>query len=87
MLIEAKSYLSLDKLIVVSAPEKIRVKRVLERDKHRTEKQVYEVIGNQMSEDEKRKLADHIIVNDESELVITQVLKLHQLFSGKRSTH
>jgi dephospho-CoA kinase len=87
LLIEAKSYLSLDKLIVVSAPEKIRVKRVLERDKHRTEKQVYEVIGNQMSEDEKRKLADHIIVNDESELVITQVLKLHQLFSGKRSTH
>ena len=81
LLIEAKSYLSLDKLIVVSAPEKIRVKRVLQRDKHRTEKQVYDVISNQMSEEEKKKLADHIIVNDETELVITQVIALHQQFS------
>jgi len=47
LLIEARSYLTLDKLIVVSAPENIRVKRVLQRDRHRTEKQVYEVIGNQ----------------------------------------
>jgi dephospho-CoA kinase len=85
LLIEAKSYLSLDMLIVVSAPERIRVKRVLERDKHRTEKQVHEVISNQMSEEQKIKLADHVIVNDESELVITQVLKLHRLFSKKRS--
>ena len=81
LLIEARSYLTLDKLIVVSAPENIRVKRVLQRDRHRTEKQVYEVIGNQMSEEEKRKLADHIIVNDETELVTTQVLELHKLFS------
>jgi len=34
-----------------------------------------------MSEEEKRKLADHIIVNDETELVTTQVLELHKLFS------
>ena len=81
LLIEARSYLTLDKLIVVSAPENIRVKRVLQRDRHRTEKQVYEVIGNQMSEEEKRKLADHIIVNDETELVTTQLLELHKLFS------
>jgi dephospho-CoA kinase len=85
LLIEAKSYLNLDKLIVVSAPENIRVKRVLERDKHRTEKQVYEVIKNQVAEEEKRKLADHIIVNDETELVITQVLGLHQLFNSKKA--
>jgi dephospho-CoA kinase len=83
LLIEAKSYLNLDRLIVVSAPENLRVKRVLERDKHRNEKQVYEVISNQMAEEEKRKLADHIINNDETELVITQVLKLHQLFNNK----
>ena len=81
LLIEAKSYQALDKLIVVSAPEKLRVKRVLERDKHRTEKQVYEVISNQIAEAEKLKLADHVIVNDETKLVITQVLELHEIFN------
>lgn len=81
LLIEAKSYLTLDKLIVVSAPEKLRVKRVLERDKHRTEKQVYEVISNQMAEAEKLKLADYVIVNDETKHVITQVLELHEIFN------
>jgi len=81
LLIEAKSYQALDKLIVVSAPETLRVKRVLERDKHRTEKQVYEVISNQIAEAEKLKLADHVIVNDETKLVITQVLELHEIFN------
>jgi dephospho-CoA kinase len=83
LLIEAKSYLTLDKLIVVSAPEDLRIKRVLERDKHRTEKQVREVISNQIPEKEKIKLADFVVVNDETRLVIPEVLKLHQRFSGK----
>jgi dephospho-CoA kinase len=82
LLIEAKSYLTLDKLIVVSAPEALRIQRVLQRDKHRTEKQIREVISNQIPEEEKQKLADYIIVNDEKQLVIPQVLELHQRFSA-----
>jgi dephospho-CoA kinase len=80
LLFEAGSYRVLDKIIVVSAPELVRIKRVLSRDTHRTVEQIKGIVGNQMPEHEKLKLADYIIVNDETELVIPQVLKLHEQF-------
>lgn len=80
LLFEAKSNKALDKVIVVSAPEALRIKRVLLRDKHRTEEQVKDIIRNQLMEEEKLKLADYIIVNDESRALIPQVLKLHEQF-------
>lgn len=81
LLFEAQSNEMLDKVIVVSAPEELRINRVLERDNHRTRKQIEEIIKSQMKEEEKRKLADFVIVNDETQLVIPQVLMLHQQFS------
>lgn len=80
LLFEAKSNTALDKIIVVSAPEALRIKRVLLRDKHRTEEQVKDIIRNQLMEEEKLKLADYIIVNDESKGLIPQVLQLHKQF-------
>jgi dephospho-CoA kinase len=80
LLFEAKSYLALHKIIVVYAPEEIRIKRVMQRDTHRTRQQVKEIIQNQMRDEEKLKLADFNIVNDESRLVVPQVLDLHKLF-------
>lgn len=80
LLFEAGSNTSLDKIIVVSAPEELRIKRVLERDKHRTKQQVKDIIRNQLKEEEKLKRADYIIVNDESKPLIPQVLKLHKQF-------
>jgi len=53
---------------------------VLSRDTHRTVEQIREIVGKQMPEDEKLKRADHIIVNDETQMIIPQVLKLHQQF-------
>jgi dephospho-CoA kinase len=82
LLIEAKSYKALDKIIVVFAPEALRMERVLKRDSNRTKQQVQDIMENQMGEEEKLKFADFRIVNDESSLVIPQVLKLHQLFMG-----
>ena len=84
LLFEAKSYRMLDKTMVVYAGEVLRVKRVLQRDVHRTEQQVKDIIRNQMRDEDKLKMADFIIANDESELVIPQVLKLHQLFSSMK---
>jgi dephospho-CoA kinase len=72
-----------DQVIVVSAPESLRIARVLKRDPQRTENEVRNIIKNQMSEDEKRERADFIIVNDDTQLVIPQVLKLHRLCLGK----
>jgi dephospho-CoA kinase len=82
LMIEAKSYTSLDQLIVVSAPEETRIKRVLRRDKQRTEKQVREIINNQMPEKEKCAIADHVIINDDTTMVLPQVIALHQLFTS-----
>jgi dephospho-CoA kinase len=80
LLFETTSYRLLDKIVVVYAPEKVRIERVVKRDSHRNEEQVKEIIRNQMNEEEKKKLADFVIVNDESELVIPQVLALHKQF-------
>jgi dephospho-CoA kinase len=81
LLFEAGSFQSLDRNIVVYAPEGLRMKRVLMRDKHRTETQVRNIIVNQMPDEEKLARADFIIKNDETELVIPQVLTLHKQFS------
>jgi dephospho-CoA kinase len=81
LLFEAQTAGNLDKIIVVSAPEQIRIKRVLKRDTHRTVEQLRGIVEKQMPEDEKLRRADFIIVNDESELVIPQVLKLHEQFN------
>lgn len=80
LLFESGSYRLLDKIVVVSAPEDLRQKRVLQRDAHRTVDRFKGIVEKQMPEDEKRKLADYIIVNDDTVLVIPQVLRLHNEF-------
>jgi dephospho-CoA kinase len=85
LLYEAGSAKGLDIIVVVSAPEELRMKRVLARDAHRTVEQLRGIVEKQMPEAEKRKRADHIIVNDENELLIPQVLRLHEHFMQKRA--
>ena len=80
LLFESGSFQSLDKIIVVTAPETLRVQRVLVRDPHRSIQQTKEIISNQMAEEEKTKRADYVIVNDETTLLIPQVLNLHLQF-------
>ena len=81
LMYESKAHLSVDKMIVVSAPEEIRIRRVLLRDKHRTLEQVKAIIGSQWTEQEKLKRADYIITNDDHTMVIPQVLSLHEKFN------
>lgn len=82
LLFESGSYKSLDKIIVVTAPERLRVQRVISRDKSRTEEDVLKIIRSQMNEDEKVSRADFLIVNDELNLLLPQVLKLHERFNN-----
>lgn len=77
LLFESGSYQTLNRVIVVTAPETLRVQRVLKRDPHRSAEQTKEIIRNQMAEEEKIKKADYVITNDETTLLIPQVLKLH----------
>lgn len=80
LLYESGSYHLLDKIIVVTAPEMIRQRRVLRRDPHRTAEQFQEIVGKQLPEEEKTKRADYIVINDDVTPVLPQVLKLHELF-------
>ncbi|MCZ6692551.1 MAG: dephospho-CoA kinase [Bacteroidetes bacterium] len=80
LLIESGGYKSLDKLITIYAPENMRIKRVAQRDPHRSLDQIKAIISNQTTEENRQELADYVIKNDENELVIPQVLLLHQMF-------
>ncbi|HVY76409.1 MAG TPA: dephospho-CoA kinase [Puia sp.] len=66
-----------DYIIGVTAPEPLRIRRVMERDQTTREK-VLERIRQQMDEQEKMKRCDFVINNDEVQAVIPQVLKIHQ---------
>ena len=78
LLIESGSADKLDHLVIVFAPEGLRIKRVLIRDPQRTQEEVENIIRNQMDEKRKMEKADSVILNDESRLVIPQVLELHK---------
>jgi dephospho-CoA kinase len=80
LLFESGSFKMLDKILVVSAPEEVRMKRVLARDTQRNEKQVKSIMEKQLAEEVKRKQADYIIENDEKHSLIEQCLALHQQF-------
>jgi dephospho-CoA kinase len=80
LLFESNSYKSLDKIIVVSAPVDIRLKRVLGRDKHRTPDQIRSIMQNQMPDEMKLERADFVISNDDTHPIIPQVLELHHRF-------
>jgi dephospho-CoA kinase len=82
LMFESDSYKVLDAIIVVHAPLEERIKRVLQRDSHRTEEQVKAIISKQMSEEEKLKRADFVVYNDGSHSLIEQVLGLHEGFLG-----
>jgi dephospho-CoA kinase len=83
LLYEAGSYKDLDKIIVVSSPVELRIKRVLQRDPQRTEASVKAIMVKQWTEEEKAKRGDHIILNDDKNMVIPQVIKLHHIFSKR----
>lgn len=68
----------LDQVINVSSPLKIRLARVLMRDPHRSEKQVHEIINQQLPDEEKNERADFVIKNSDNKLLIPQVLEIHK---------
>jgi len=76
ILIESGAYKELDKIILVTAPQSIRIQRVMQRDKVSEEK-ILKRIQAQFSEEEKLNYADFVIKNNEEQLVIPQVLKTY----------
>lgn len=81
ILFESGAYKSCDYSVLVFAPEALRIQRVSSRDRL-SEQEVRSRISKQMPEEEKKKLADFVIVNDGKTAIIPQVLDLHRRFSN-----
>lgn len=71
-----------DHIIMVSAPEEVRLQRVMNRDGV-DEKDVKARMKNQWSEEKKIKKADFLIVNDGKQFLIPQILKIHNQLKSK----
>jgi dephospho-CoA kinase len=73
ILFESGSNNILDKIICVSAKEDIRIKRVMSRDKC-DKNHVLSIMSKQMTQKEKEKLSDFIIINDDKKLLMPQII-------------
>lgn len=71
---------SLDKVVVVQAPVLLRIERIRKRDPHRSENEIQNIIARQISDEERLKIADYILENDESQLLLPQIVRLHEEF-------
>lgn len=76
LLIESESYKQLDRLILVTAPEKMRIHRVQMRNQWSLE-EIKARMAKQMPEDAKRRFAQYIITNDGQKSLIEQVMAIH----------
>ena len=77
LIFEAKVSDRLDYVIGVSSPEELRIKRAMERDNVSRE-EVMKRMNKQLNEEAKMSRCDFVLVNDELQLLIPQVLDLHQ---------
>ncbi|HOK61510.1 MAG: dephospho-CoA kinase [Tenuifilum sp.] len=81
ILFETGIFRELHKTILVTAPEELRIKRVVERDGV-TELEVRARMAKQMPEEQKKKLADFIVDNSSNQLVLPQVLGIVQILTS-----
>lgn len=79
LMFETESFHHVDKVIGVYAPESLRILRVMKRDGV-SRNEVLARMHKQIDDRIKMKLSDHVIYNDEQQMVIPQVLALHRLF-------
>jgi dephospho-CoA kinase len=79
LLFEAKLEKEVDKIILVVAEDETRIRRVMLRD-GLTKQEIQKKIASQLSQSEKIKKADFVIYNDETELILPQVIAIYKTF-------
>ncbi len=70
-----------DKTIAVTAPNDLRVRRVMKRDSF-TREEVQKRIDKQLAEEIRLSKADYVVVCDDEQLLIPQILKINKEFRG-----
>ncbi len=77
LIFESGAQEQLDYVIGVYAPVAVRIQRVMKRD-NVTREAVIARMEKQIDEEIKMRLCDYVITNDEQDLVIPQVIKIHE---------
>ena len=77
LIFESDAHKQLDKVIGVFAPTPLRLQRVRQRD-NISEEAIMARMNKQMEEETKMKLCDYVITNNDLELIIPQILKIHE---------
>ena len=86
LLFETGSDKELDRVVVVDAPDELRISRILKRDPFRKEEEIKSIFKKQWSQKKKIQMGQNIIQNDGQKMLIPQVLSLHSFFLSL-STH
>jgi len=81
ILFESGAYKAVTETVLVTASEEVRIGRVTKRDGTSVD-EVRQRMARQWTDDRKAELADHIIRNDDMELLLPQVVRLHAHFMG-----
>lgn len=76
ILFESGTYKLLDKVITVTAPEKLRVERVMAYRNYSADI-IKNIIKNQLPDKIKINQADYVIVNDNKSLILPRILEIH----------
>jgi dephospho-CoA kinase len=84
ILFETGQYRELDKMITVFCPKEERIRRIMKRDST-TKGQIEKRMIQQITDDERNKLADYIIMNDGIEDLLPQVMELHELLLNEHT--
>ena len=81
LIFEAKVSDRLDLVIGVSSPIELRIKRAMDRDNVSRE-EVLKRMDQQLDEELKMNKCDFVLINNEQQLLIPQVLELHEKLIG-----
>jgi dephospho-CoA kinase len=82
IMFESGAFRQMDFIINVSAPENLRISRVCSRDGLEPDA-VRLRIRNQMSDEDRSAKSDFVIFNDDSQLLMPQILKIHEVLLKK----
>jgi len=76
ILFESGASIEMNLSVLVYAPEELRISRVMKRDGVGREA-VLKRMGHQLGEEELMEKADHVLINDGTQMLLTQVIELH----------
>jgi dephospho-CoA kinase len=82
LMFEAGSAFNLQYVIGVSAPKSLRIKRVMDRSSM-SRADVLTRMSRQVDDNIKMRLCDFVIINDEQQMLLPQVLKVHEQLLAK----